>query len=137
MEKKVLDHCGVEINVGDKVAVKPSGSSWGAYKIGRVVKIIPETFGVDKVRVEYDEEKCYGDDSIYKISQYSRNRPTELTEPTARFEVKHSMSTIDVFNVTVLHPEMELSSGKKYYITKYEAELIKKTRDANGENIGM
>ena len=129
MNTAVLDFTGTAINVGDLVAVQTSTSSVGATKIGTVIKINERKkefyTSRDTVRVDYKEEKGYVPfDDLHTLFKYNNLR-TEKMEAgkSVRFEVKHSYATVDAMNVIVLHRVMIEENGKKFYISKYEAEL--------------
>ena len=127
---EVLDYTGIPIEPGQKVAVQPSGSSHGAFKIGTVIKIVEDSWYCAKVRVEYMEEKGYtnwehGDP--YDIAKYNKKRPETINEPYCMFEIKHSFTTIDANSLIVLHDEEIHKNGKRFYISEYEARKIKES----------
>ena len=126
MNTAVLDFTGTAINVGDLVAVQTSNNSYGAHKIGTVVKINNNgEYRNSTLRIEYMEERGYVPfDDLRSIYMYNRNRDEKMTTGvSARFEIRHSYATVDAFNVVVLYPEMIEENGKKFHISKYEAEL--------------
>ena len=125
---EVLDYTGIPIEPGQKVAVQPSGSSYGAFKIGTVIKIVEDSWGYAKVRVEYMEEKGYADwqhGDLYDIGKYNRYRSETIDEPRCMFEIKHSFTTIDANSLIVLHNEEIHKNGKRFYISEYEARKLK------------
>ncbi len=119
----MLDYTGIQLNPGDLVAVKPSGSSYGAYKLGTVMHVDTT---INKVRVRYEEKKLYATDfnKICDASKFNPNRPENLTEPTFKFEVKYSYTTIDPLACIVVHQSSQLIDGKTYYISEYENRVI-------------
>lgn len=125
---EVLDYTGIPIEPGQKVAVQPSGSSYGAFKIGTVIKIVENSWYCAKVRVEYTEEKGYTDwHDQDDIAKYNKNRPETIDEPHCMFEIKHSFTTIDANSLIVLHNEEIQKNGKRFYISEYEARKIKES----------
>lgn len=124
---EVLDYTGIPIEPGQKVAVQPSGSSYGAFKIGTVLKIVDDTYYRAKVRVEYVEEKGYTDwqhGDPYDIAKYNKKRPETIDKPKCMFEIKHSVTTIDANSLIVLHNEEIHKNGKRFYISEYEARKL-------------
>lgn len=121
---EVLDYTGIPIEPGQKVAVQPSGSSYGAFKIGTVIKIADSSWH-PKVRVEYTEEKGYTEwKDPYEIAKYNKKRPETITAPQCMFEIKNSVTTIDANSLIVLHDKEIHENGKRFYISEYEARKL-------------
>lgn len=121
---EVLDYTGIPIEVGQKVAVHPCSSSYGAYKTGIVLKVTGDSF-CSKVRIEYDDVKCYANwEDPHEISKYCKRRPENITEPQCMFEVKKSVATIDPNSVIVLRDKEIYENGKRFYISEYEARKL-------------